>query len=69
MWTAIAYHGNGVAMASWCGRALARMLVNQHTRAELPKVLTRRLAKFPLPALRLFYLKAAYLWFNWRDSR
>ena len=69
VWTSIAYHGNGVAMASWCGRALARMLVNKDTRAGLPKVLTRRLAKFPLPALRLLYLKGAYLWFNWQDSR
>ena len=25
VWTAIAYHGNGVAMGSWSGRAVARL--------------------------------------------
>jgi glycine/D-amino acid oxidase-like deaminating enzyme len=69
VWTALAYHGNGVAMGSWCGRAVARLLTNKTAREELPGVLTRRLAKFPLPAFRPLYLKGAYLWFGWQDSR
>ncbi len=69
VWTAIAYHGNGVAMASWCGRAVARLLAGKMAREDLPSILTRRLAEFPLPALRPFYLKGAYLWYNWQDSR
>jgi hypothetical protein len=32
-------------------------------------VLTRRLARFPLPAFRPLYLKGAYVWFGLKDSR
>ena len=69
VWTAIAYHGNGVAMGSWSGRAVARLLTNKTAREQLPAVITRRLAKFPLPAFRPLYLKGAYLWYGWEDSR
>jgi glycine/D-amino acid oxidase-like deaminating enzyme len=69
VWTALAYHGNGVAMASWSGRALADLIAGKPERADLPSVLTRRLAHFPLPFLRPLYLKGAYLWFNYEDSR
>lgn len=69
VWTAIAYHGNGVAMASWSGRALARMMLGKASTKEIPTVLTRRLAKFPLPMFRPLYLKGAYVWFGWQDSR
>ena len=68
-WTAIAYHGNGVAMASYSGSALADLIAGNSKRANLPQVLTRRLARFPLPALRPLYLKGAYLWFNYEDNR
>lgn len=68
VWTAIAYHGNGVAMASFCGRAVARALQKGTTAPDLPSVLTRRLAKFPLPFLRPLYLKGAYLWFHHQDE-
>lgn len=69
VWTGIAYHGNGVAMATWCGRAVARLIAGKTTREDLPGVLTRRLAAFPLPAFRPLYLKGAYLWFGWQDNR
>jgi glycine/D-amino acid oxidase-like deaminating enzyme len=69
VWTAIAYHGNGVAMGSWCGRAVARLVAGHTDRADLPPVLTRRLARFPLPAFRPLYLKGAYLWYGWQDGR
>lgn len=69
VWTAIAYHGNGVAMASWCGRALARLVAGKSGPEVLPGVLIRRLARFPFPALRPLYLKGAYLWYGWQDSR
>lgn len=69
VWTSLAYHGNGVAMASWCGRAVARMMLDEKkARDEVPAVITRRLARFPLPAFRPLYLKGAYLWFGWQDS-
>lgn len=69
VWTAIAYHGNGVAMASYSGTALADLMAGKPERASLPSVLTRRLARFPVAALRPLYLKGAYLWFNCQDGR
>jgi glycine/D-amino acid oxidase-like deaminating enzyme len=68
VWTALAYHGNGVAMASWCGRAAARMMLDEKARHDVPAVIKRRLARFPLPVFRPLYLKGAYLWFGWKDS-
>jgi glycine/D-amino acid oxidase-like deaminating enzyme len=69
VWTAIAYHGNGVAMGSWSGRAVARLMTGKAARDSLSAVITRRLAKFPLPAFRPLYLKGAYVWFGWQDAR
>jgi glycine/D-amino acid oxidase-like deaminating enzyme len=69
VWTALAYHGNGVAMGSWSGRAAARMMLDGKAKGEVPTVITRRLAKFPLPLFRPLYLKGAYVWFGWQDSR
>lgn len=69
VWTAIAYHGNGVAMGTWSGRAVAQLAARKTAREELPPVLTRRLSSFPLPAFRPLYLKGAYLWYGRKDSR
>ena len=69
VWTAIAYHGNGVAMGTWSGRAVARLITKKTAREELSPVLTRRLARFPLPAFRPLYLKGAYVWYGWQDRR
>lgn len=69
VWTALAYHGNGVAMGSWCGRAVARLATKKAARDELSPVLTRRLSRFPLPAFRPLYLRGAYVWYGWEDSR
>ncbi len=69
VWTALAYHGNGVAMGSWSGRAVARLMTGKAKASEIPGVLTRRLARFPLPAFRPLYLKGAYVWFGLKDSR
>ncbi len=69
VWTALAYHGNGVAMGTWSGRAVARLMTNKATHDEVPPVITRRLAKFPLPMFRPQYLKGAYVWYGWKDSR
>ena len=68
-WTALAYHGNGVAMGSWCGRTVARMMMKEDVRKDVLAFITRRLAKFPLPLFRPLYLKGACLWFGLKDSR
>jgi glycine/D-amino acid oxidase-like deaminating enzyme len=69
VWTALAYHGNGVAMGTWSGRALARMMLNKTGNTKVPAVITRRLAKFPLPMFRPYYIKGAYLWYGWQDEK
>ena len=69
VWTAIAYHGNGVAMGTWSGRTVARLITGTAAPDGISPVLTRRLARFPLPAFRPAYLKGAYLWYGWQDER
>jgi glycine/D-amino acid oxidase-like deaminating enzyme len=61
----VAYHGNGVALASWCGRAVARLIATGENAA--PELLRRPPPRFPLPALRPLYLRAAYLKFGIDD--
>jgi glycine/D-amino acid oxidase-like deaminating enzyme len=68
VWTAIAYHGTGVAMASYSGQAVADLVAGHPEKPRLPTVLTRRLAAFPLPALRPVYLKGAYVWYDVEDA-
>jgi glycine/D-amino acid oxidase-like deaminating enzyme len=67
VWTSIAYHGNGVALATWSGRALARAMMGRD--AALPAPMTKRLAKFPFASLRPLYLKGAYVWYEVKDRR
>ncbi len=64
----LAYHGSGVAMAAWSGRAIAREIGGRAGRRALPAVMTRRLKRFPLPGLRLWYLRAAYAGYTLRDE-
>jgi glycine/D-amino acid oxidase-like deaminating enzyme len=66
---ALAYHGNGVAMGSWAGRHLARDLVGRNDLggSTAPIVMTQPLRRFPLPPLRMTYLRAAYAWFDAQD--
>jgi glycine/D-amino acid oxidase-like deaminating enzyme len=68
VWTAIAYHGSGVALASRSGRAVADLIAGRPDKAGLPNVLTRRLARFPLSPLRPLYMKCAYRWFDLQDE-
>ncbi|WP_342643251.1 NAD(P)/FAD-dependent oxidoreductase [Rhodoligotrophos ferricapiens] len=68
VWTALAYHGNGVAMANWSGRMVGKLITGAERLEALPKVITRRLARYPAPNLRPAYLKAAYAWYGIRDE-
>ena len=64
-WTALAYHGNGVAMSGHAGRALADLSMGAG--ADIPAAMRGPLRPFPLPALRKLYLRAAYLGFEVQD--
>lgn len=64
--TAFAYHGNGVALATWAGRAVAALAAGKDP--QLPAPLRQVPPRFFLPALRLHYLRAAYLGYRLRDE-
>ena len=69
VFAAVAWHGNGVAMATLAGREAARTMTGREPVEPLSAIITSRLARFPLAAFRPLYLKGAYLWFGWQDSR
>lgn len=66
IFTAFAYHGNGVALGTWAGRAVAALAAGRDP--QLPAPLRQRPPRFILPALRLQYLRAAYLAYRLRDE-
>tara|TARA_Y100001934_G_scaffold141301_1_gene170197 strand:- start:2123 stop:3472 length:1350 start_codon:yes stop_codon:yes gene_type:complete len=55
----LAYHGNGVAMATWSGRAVAG-LISGHANRNIPATMTQPLKPFPIPALRKFRIYRRY---------
>jgi len=57
----LAYHGNGVAMASWSGRAVAG-LISGRGNTTLPATMTQPLTRFPIPALRKMRIYRRYGW-------
>jgi glycine/D-amino acid oxidase-like deaminating enzyme len=63
-----AYHGNGVAMASWCGRALARAIADDLDWENIPAVITQPLRRYPLAAFRVWYLRGAYALYRAKDQ-
>ncbi|WP_281995443.1 NAD(P)/FAD-dependent oxidoreductase [Ruegeria faecimaris] len=58
MFAGLAYHGNGVAMGTYCGRALSRMVLGQD--AELPEPMARPPRRFPLGSWRRALMPPAY---------
>lgn len=65
----LAYHGNGVAMGSHCGRLLAKLVTRNLSTDSLPEAMRTEPRTFPIPALRRTYLEIAYRWHEWRDNR
>ncbi|MGB5559738.1 MAG: FAD-dependent oxidoreductase [Paracoccaceae bacterium] len=64
-YTAMAYHGNGVAMASCSGKLLAG-LITGHGPA-VPSVMQGPMRRFPLPRWRRALLRPAYEWYRLKD--
>jgi glycine/D-amino acid oxidase-like deaminating enzyme len=64
----LAYHGNGVATGTWSGRTIAQLIVGKTDEASLCPVVTQPLKRFPLPALRLWYLRSAYAAYQLKDA-
>ena len=67
-WTALAYHGNGVAMATWSGRQIAALAVGADAEGMLPAVMRGPFGRFPMPFLRRMYLRSAYGLYALRDE-
>ena len=63
-WAAMAWHGNGVALASWAGRQTARAALDG---AHVPAAMARPLPRFPLGGHRRALLYAALGWYALRD--
>jgi glycine/D-amino acid oxidase-like deaminating enzyme len=69
IWTSIAYHGSGVALASHSGVRLADWIAGKSgAEEEIPAVMRAGLPRFPFPALRLFYLRSAYKIYRLKDE-
>jgi glycine/D-amino acid oxidase-like deaminating enzyme len=67
---ALAYHGNGVAMGSYAGHLVADLMAGVAGAEErIPAVVRGPLKRFPLPAFRVPYLKAAYALYGYQDER
>lgn len=65
----LAYHGSGVASATWSGQMAARLAAgNADIGSSVPKVMRGSPPKFPMPWLRKTYLKGAYAVYGVKDE-
>lgn len=70
VWYGFGYHANGVNTAPWTGMRLARAVAGEIEPAAVAPAVMRGLpARFPLPALRLWALRGAYLYYRFQDRR
>ena len=68
VWHGLAYHGGGVAWATYSGQALARMIAgNEPADRWLSAVVRQPLVRFPMAAWRLWYLRGAYVLYGLKD--
>lgn len=66
-YTALAYHGNGVSMASYCGRLLAGMAAGKPYDEPLSAGMRAPLERYPFSRFRRLGLPAAFKWYGWQD--
>ena len=66
-WGAFAFHGNGVAMASYAGHAVASEILQQEVASPLPQFMSAAPRKFELGRYRRALLPLAYLRYKWAD--
>lgn len=62
-----AYHGNGVAMASYSGRLLADLVRGETPDTPFPAPMRHTPRQFPLGLYRRLLMKPAYLKYAWDD--
>ena len=66
-YTAMAFHGNGVSMASYSGKLLAGMVAGKPYKEPLPVAIQMEPKRYPAARLRRLALPAAFKWYNWQD--
>ena len=63
------YQANGVNTAPWAGKELANLIAGSNTKKlQISNLYLGLPKKFPLPFLRLVYLRLAYLYYNFIDK-
>lgn len=67
VYAGLAYHGSGVAMGTWTGRALAGLVTDTKQATDLPAMMARPLPRFMVPALRPWYQAAIYAAYAVKD--
>ena len=65
---AMAYHGGGVAFSTMLGRAAAAVLAGAESDPPLPAFVRTPPPRFPLPAARIWALRAAYVGYRMVDE-
>ena len=68
VWYGFGYHGNSVNTAPWVDMVLARNMTGSN-REHMPAPLAGLSPRFRLPKLRLWALRAAYLYYQYQDWR
>jgi glycine/D-amino acid oxidase-like deaminating enzyme len=66
-YTALAFHGNGVSMASYSGKLLAGMIAGKPYDEPLPDAMKAEPKRYPFAPLRRWGLPAAFKWYGWKD--
>lgn len=67
LFTSLCYHGNGVAMGSYCGGLLADLVQDKAPHQIYPRAVKRPLAKFELGRWRRAVMPIAYAGFALKD--
>ena len=67
LFASLCYHGNGVAMASYCGSLMADLVQDRTPEAIYPKAVQRPLSKFEFGPLRRLVMPVAYAGFALQD--
>ena len=69
VWSALAWHGSGVAAGTGAGRLVGKLAVGAATlENDVPHLMQGMPPKFPFPFLRTKYLHAAYLAYYVKDE-
>ncbi len=63
-WAGFAWHGNGVALATFAGQLLAGLATGQ---GRVPALISPAPARFPFGAARRYLLPPAYAWYAVKD--